>query len=142
ARAPDSGRSGCSHPPDTLANEGIPSCLGVPLPMSSDNVNPSASSSSAHGPHANPLAVFRRIVPRDRALLALLAEHYLLSTPQIAAGFFDSRRTAQRRLTTLHHLGVVHRFAYPNDAHTAVPYLYTLARSGCSCTPTPTTTPT
>ena len=84
---------------------------------------------------ADPLAVFRRIVPRDRALLARLAEHYLLSTPQITAAFFDSRRTAQRRLTTLHRLGVVHRFAYPNDEHTAVPYLYTLGPVGLQLHP-------
>jgi len=84
---------------------------------------------------ADPLAVFRRIVPRDRALLARLAEHYLLSTPQIAAAFFDSRRTAQRRLTTLHRLGIVHRFAYPNDEHTAVPYLYTLGPVGLQLHP-------
>ncbi|GAA3292632.1 hypothetical protein GCM10020218_067880 [Dactylosporangium vinaceum] len=81
------------------------------------------------------LAVFRRIVPRDRALLALLAEHYLLSTPQIAAAFFDSRRVAQRRLTTLHRLGVVHRFAYPNAENTAVPYLYTLGPVGLQLHP-------
>nr|WP_239153036.1 replication-relaxation family protein [Virgisporangium aurantiacum] len=79
--------------------------------------------------------MFRRIVPRDRDLLALLAEHYLLSTPQIAAAFFESRRTAQRRLTTLHRLGVVHRFAYPNPEHTAVPYLYTLGPVGLQLHP-------
>jgi hypothetical protein len=81
------------------------------------------------------LAVFRRIVARDRALLALLAEHYLLSTPQIAAAFFDSRRVAQRRLTTLHRLAIVHRFAYPNAEHTAVPYLYTLGPVGLQLHP-------
>ncbi|MER7276643.1 replication-relaxation family protein [Dactylosporangium sp. NPDC000244] len=84
---------------------------------------------------ADPLAVFRRIVPRDRALLRLLAEHYLLSTPQIAAAFFDTLRTAQRRLTTLHRLGLLHRFAYPNTAHTAVPYLYTLGPVGLQLHP-------
>ena len=84
---------------------------------------------------ADPLAVFRRIVPRDHALLALLAEHYLLSTPQIAAAFFDNRRTAQRRLTTLHRLDVVHRFAYPNAENTAVPYLYTLGQVGLQLYP-------
>ncbi|WP_460493895.1 replication-relaxation family protein [Dactylosporangium cerinum] len=79
--------------------------------------------------------MFRRIVPRDRALLALLAEHYLLSSSQIAAAFFDSLRIAQRRLTVLHRLGVVHRFAYPNAEHTAVPYLYTLGPVGLQLYP-------
>jgi hypothetical protein len=85
--------------------------------------------------------VFRRIVPRDRALLALLAEHYLLSTTQIAAAFFDSRRVAQRRLTTLYRLGVVHRFAYPNAENTAVPYLYTLGPVGLQLYPDAYTDP-
>ncbi|MFB9414957.1 replication-relaxation family protein [Dactylosporangium matsuzakiense] len=85
--------------------------------------------------------MFRRIVPRDRALLGLLAEHYLLSTTQIAAAFFDSRRVAQRRLTTLHRLGIVHRFAYPNAEHTAVPYLYTLGPVGLQLHPDAYTDP-
>ncbi|GAB3852378.1 replication-relaxation family protein [Dactylosporangium cerinum] len=89
----------------------------------------------ARAGRADPLAVFRRIVPRDRALLALLAEHYLLSSTQIAAAFFDSRRIAQRRLTVLHRLGAVHRFAYPNAANTAVPYLYTLGPVGLQLHP-------
>ncbi|MEV4511529.1 replication-relaxation family protein [Dactylosporangium sp. NPDC049525] len=94
-----------------------------------------AAASGARIVRADPLAVFRRIVPRDRALLALLAEHYLLSTPQIAAVFFANRRTAQRRLTTLHRLDVVHRFAYPNPENTAVPYLYTLGPVGLQLYP-------
>ncbi len=96
---------------------------------------PAGAVSGARAVRADPLAVFRRIVPRDHALLALLAEHYLLSTPQIAAAFFDNRRTAQRRLTTLHRLDVVHRFAYPNLEHTAVPYLYTLGPVGLQLYP-------
>lgn len=91
---------------------------------------------SSAGSDPDSLAVFRRIVPRDRALLALLAEHYLLSAPQIAAAFFDGRRTAQRRLTTLYRLGVLHRFAYANAAHTSVPYLYTLGPVGLQLYPT------
>ena len=104
----------------------------------SDPSVPSLSGGAASGARtvrADPLAVFRRIVPRDHALLALLAEHYLLSTPQIAAAFFDNRRTAQRRLTTLHRLDVVHRFAYPNPENTAVPYLYTLGQVGLQLYP-------
>ncbi|MFG2043966.1 replication-relaxation family protein [Dactylosporangium sp. NPDC048998] len=117
----------------------VPGSAVLGSPASRASASGSGSSDAAlpdaRAVRADPLAAFRRIVPRDRALLALLAEHYLLSTPQIAAAFFDSRRTAQRRLTTLHRLGIVHRFAYPNADHTAVPYLYTLGPVGLQLHP-------
>ncbi|GAA5200724.1 hypothetical protein GCM10023322_79200 [Rugosimonospora acidiphila] len=84
----------------------------------------------------DPLAVFRRVVARDRILLDLLAQHYLLSTPQIAQALFASQRTAQRRLTILHRLDVLHRFALPAPDHRAVPYLYTLGPLGVQLRPT------
>ncbi|MGI5180154.1 replication-relaxation family protein [Dactylosporangium sp. CA-152071] len=84
----------------------------------------------------DPLAVYRRITARDRALLSLLAEHYLLSAPQIASAFFDGLRTAQRRLTILHRLDILHRFALANPANTAVPYLYALGPVGLQMFPT------
>ena len=83
----------------------------------------------------DPLAVYRRIVDRDRELLSRLAEHYLLSTPQIAAAFFTGLRTAQRRLTILHRLGVVHRFARAGPRNGAVPYLYALGPVGLRLCP-------
>jgi hypothetical protein len=85
---------------------------------------------------ADPLSVFRRISARDRVLLALLAEHYLLSTHQVADALFDGLRTAQRRLTILHRLDVLHRFALARADHAAVPYLYTLGPVGLQLHPT------
>ncbi|MBX7269565.1 replication-relaxation family protein [Micromonospora sp. Llam7] len=84
----------------------------------------------------DPLAVFGRIVPRDHALLALLAEHYLLSTDQITQAFFDARRTAQRRLTILHRLDVLHRFGRSGDAGRYGSLLYTLGPVGLQLHPT------
>jgi protein involved in plasmid replication-relaxation len=48
-----------------------------------------------------------RLVDRDRRLLALLAEHKVLTTNQIAAIEFLSVRRAQDRLRHLRELGVV-----------------------------------
>ncbi|MEU6022611.1 replication-relaxation family protein [Micromonospora sp. NPDC047134] len=84
----------------------------------------------------DPLAVFGRIVPRDHALLALLAEHYLLSTHQITNAFFDNRRTAQRRLTILHRLDVLHRFGRSNHNGRYGSLLYTLGPVGLQLHPT------
>jgi hypothetical protein len=53
--------------------------------------------------------VWFRLVERDRWLLALLAEHKVLTTNQIAAVAFDSVRRAQDRLRQLRALGVVLR---------------------------------
>ncbi|TDB80921.1 hypothetical protein E1091_19110, partial [Micromonospora fluostatini] len=74
--------------------------------------------------------VFGRIVPRDHDLLTLLAEHYLLSTEQITAALFRSRRTAQRRLTILHRLDVLHRFGRSGAHGRYGSLLYTLGRIG------------
>ncbi|MEV4539321.1 replication-relaxation family protein [Asanoa sp. NPDC049518] len=101
----------------------------VPRPKTASSRVPAASS------RPDPLAVYRRIVARDRLLLALLAEHYLLSTPQIAAAFFTGLRTAQRRLTILHRLGVVHRFALPGPDPGAAPFLYALGPVGLQLYP-------
>ena len=87
--------------------------------------SPTSSSSSGH------LNTYRRLTPRDRLLLSWLAEHYLLSTHQIARALFDSTRTAQQRLTILHRLGVLHRFTFANhDGTPETPYLYTLGPVG------------
>ncbi|WJK33131.1 replication-relaxation family protein [Solwaraspora sp. WMMA2065] len=91
---------------------------------------PSASSKP------DPLAVYGRIVPRDHALLALLAEHYLLSTDQITTAFFHSRRTAQRRLTILHRLDVLHRFGRSHHTGRYGSLLYTLGPVGLQLHPT------
>jgi len=51
-----------------------------------------------------------RLVDRDRRLLALLSEHKVLTTNQIAAMEFASVRRAQDRLRRLRELGVVFAF--------------------------------
>jgi hypothetical protein len=77
------------------------------------------------------LSAYRRLTPRDRLLLSWLAEHYLLSSSQIHRALFDSLRTAQMRLTILHRLDVVHRFAFSSPTGvTETPYLYTLGPVG------------
>jgi hypothetical protein len=77
------------------------------------------------------LSVYRRLTPRDRLLLSWLAEHYLLSTGQIHRALFSSLRTAQMRLTILHRLQVLHRFAFSSPHGVAeTPYLYTLGPVG------------
>jgi len=79
----------------------------------------------------DPLSVYRRLTPRDRLLLSWLAEHYLLSTDQIHRALFTARRTAQMRLTILHRLQVVHRFAFAAaDGGPETSYLYTLGPVG------------
>jgi hypothetical protein len=79
----------------------------------------------------DPLAVYRRLTPRDRLLLSWLAEHYLLSTDQIHRALFSALRTAQMRLTILHRLQVLHRFAWAAaDGGPETSYLYTLGPVG------------
>lgn len=51
-----------------------------------------------------------RLVERDRRILALLHEHKVLTTDQIAAIEFSSVRRAQDRLRQLRGLGVVFAF--------------------------------
>ena len=55
-------------------------------------------------------ALWFRLVDRDRRLLALLSEHKVLTTNQIAAIEFRSVRRAQDRLRRLRELGVVFAF--------------------------------
>ncbi|MGK5741497.1 replication-relaxation family protein [Micromonospora sp. URMC 103] len=52
----------------------------------------------------------RRLTGRDHELLSWLAEHYILSTDQIAQALFPSRRSALLRLAVLHQLEAVTRF--------------------------------
>lgn len=57
----------------------------------------------------------QRLTPRDRILLAWLAEHDVLSTEHIDLALFGSRRFTQRRLTVLHDIGAVARISSPGD---------------------------
>jgi hypothetical protein len=79
----------------------------------------------------DPLSVYRRLTPRDRQLMSWLAEHYLLSTDQVHRAMFHKLRTAQNRLTILHRLQVLHRFAWSAaDGTPETSYLYTLGPIG------------
>ncbi|MET7970831.1 replication-relaxation family protein [Micromonospora sp. NPDC005305] len=76
----------------------------------------------------------RRLTLRDRQLLAWLAEHYVLSTDQIAEALFTSRRSARLRLATLHGIEAVSRFV---DITTGDgQYLYALGPLGMLVHPT------
>jgi hypothetical protein len=77
------------------------------------------------------MSLYRQLTPRDRLLLSWLAEHYLLSTDQVARALFDSLRTAQQRLTILHRRHVLDRFVDTRaDGAMATRYLYTLGPDG------------
>jgi hypothetical protein len=75
-----------------------------------------------------------RLTVRDHRLLGWLAEHYLLSTDQIAQALFPSPRAARLRLAVLHQLEAVTRFV---DVTTGGrQYLYTLGPLGMLVHPT------
>ena len=69
----------------------------------------------------DPLIALRRLSQRDRLLLSWLAEHFVLTTDQIAAALFPSLRAAQRRLTVLHRIGAVSRFQFARTEYSCVP---------------------
>jgi hypothetical protein len=69
--------------------------------------------------------------------MSWLAEHYLLSTDQIHRALFIALRTAQMRLTILHRLQVLHRFAFSTARGAPESsYLYTLGPVGLRRHPT------
>jgi hypothetical protein len=92
-------------------------------------------------PIRDPLADVRRLSGRDRLILSWLAEHYVLSTEQLAAALFPSLRAAQRRLTVLHRIGAVSRFAFPRTEQDSGSYRYTLGPLGVRLYPTSYTDP-
>src|SRR5437867_6290189 len=87
------------------------------LPASASRGAPSPVLSSASNPRRRhnrvppasgkpgPFDAHRRLTSRDRLLLSWLAEHYLLSSVQIARALFTNPRTARLRLTILARLG-------------------------------------
>jgi hypothetical protein len=101
--------------------------------------SPARSSSSAGVPRSSSsrldrLDRLRRLTVRDHLLLAWLAEHYVLSTAQIAAALFPSIRSARLRLAVLHSLQAVTRFADVTTGDRQ--YLYTLGPLGTVVYPT------
>lgn len=101
--------------------------------------NPSPSPSSRRPSRQERLEHLRRLTLRDRTLLGWLAEHYLLSTDQIAKALFPSRRAALVRLATLRSIEAVTRFV---DVTTGTgQYLYALGPLGAVLHPTAYTDP-
>ena len=93
-----------------------------------------SSTTRALPPLRSRLERLRRLTLRDRHLLALLAEHYLLSTTQITQALYPSTRSARLRLTTLHRFGALDRFAdITTGSHQ---YLYALGPVGLIAAPT------
>jgi hypothetical protein len=72
----------------------------------------------------DPLKAAQYLTLRDRLLLSWLAEHYVLTTSQITAALFPSRRIAQRRLIRLTSIGAVSPFRY--NPTLADPLLYSI----------------
>lgn len=71
-----------------------------------------------------------RATPRDRWLLRMLAEHQVLTAPQICALAFTGVRVANKRLVTLTELGLLDRFRLPRAAYGNTPWHYLLGPAG------------
>ena len=76
------------------------------------------------------LAVLSRLTDRDRLLLDWLADHQVLTTPQIDHALFGSPRVTQRRLLTLHHAGLIDRFRPLRPGGGSYPWHHVLGRVG------------
>ncbi len=76
-------------------------------------------------------AVAGRVTGRDRRLCALLAEHRVLTTPQLTQLAFPSPDAAAKRLAILHQLGLLDRFR-PHHTPGSAPYHYTLGPLGAA----------
>ena len=76
------------------------------------------------------LRVQYRLTDRDLRLLGWLADHGVLTTPQIAHALYPSLDFAQRRLLKLLQTGVVDRFRPQRPDGGSHPYHYLLAQLG------------
>jgi hypothetical protein len=77
------------------------------------------------------LSLLGRLTARDRTLLAVLADHQVLTTSQVCELAFSSLKVAQRRLLQLHSMRLVDRFRW----HLAVgsqAWHYTLGPTGAA----------
>ena len=102
---------------------------------SSSGSRPVPDSRSGRSPsRLGRLERLRRFTPRDHQLLRWLAEHYILSTDQIGAALFPSRRSARLRLAVLQQLEAVSRFVDTTTGDRQ--YLYTLGSLGAVVYPT------
>jgi len=124
----------------------MPADTPTPNPDPADtSPTPERPPSEPRRPSARPpsktdlLRYLRQLTLRDHQLLDWLAEHYLLSTAQIATALFPSERSALLRLATLHRIGAVHRFV---DVRAGTgQHLYTLGPLGLVVHPHPYSDP-
>lgn len=125
--------SSAELPPESSSSEP----LSVPSSSGQSRSSRRPGSSSGRRPPRSRLERLdrlRQLTVRDHQLLAWLAEHYVLSTDQIATALFPSRRSARLRLAALHGLEAVSRFV---DVTTGSrQYLHTLGPLGAVVYPT------
>jgi hypothetical protein len=76
------------------------------------------------------LAFYAHLTERDLHILALLDEHRVLTTDQIARLHFTAVRTCQIRLRELQHLGLLERFRYARAGGGGDPWHWTLGVFG------------
>lgn len=76
------------------------------------------------------LRVRAQLTDRDRLLLDWLADHRVLTTPQICHALFGSLDFSQRRLLKLHRLGLVDRFRPLRAGGGSYPWHYVLDQVG------------
>lgn len=76
------------------------------------------------------LALYHRLTPRDRNLLAQLDEHLVLTTDQVHRLHYRAARTCQIRLRELHALGVLDRFRFARMVGGSEPWHWVLGLHG------------
>jgi hypothetical protein len=75
-------------------------------------------------------SLWTRLTDRDRRILALVGEHKVLTTEQLAVLEYGSKTRAQHRLRELHGLDVLWRFRFPRIAGGSYPWHYALGYTG------------
>jgi hypothetical protein len=89
----------------------------------------STSTRARRGGDALVMQVARHLTERDHRILDLVAEHRVFTTEQMCEMFFGNMTTARHRLTKLHELRLLDRFA-PFRATGSAPYHYVLGELG------------
>ncbi|MBT8227314.1 MAG: replication-relaxation family protein [Dactylosporangium sp.] len=79
---------------------------------------------------AYPLALYHRMTPRDRNLLALLDEHQVLTTGQVHRLHYTAIRTCQIRLRELYEIGLLGRFRFARLYGGSEPWHWVLGLHG------------
>jgi hypothetical protein len=74
----------------------------------------------------------RRLTDRDRAFVAAVARHRVLTGPHVEELFFESGTRARRRLVTLYRLGVLDRFQPYRPSWGSQPFHYVLGPLGAA----------